>query len=259
MEKLIKNTNNKKALYSQKGIGIATFLGSPFASSVLIRHNYVQLGDERKGKIAILLGAAFTIAMFVTIFSIPESAIDKIPQQIIPSIYTVIVYFIVDKLQGERLKQFEEEGGIYMSNWKAAGIGIISLIIIFGGIMTYIFLDPETNAYENGIQQFTNNEESATKVYNQLNSKTSFELITEINSNSIPKWEQNIKLLDSLSTNLNLDREMISRNTKLKRYSEMRIEELGYLKQGILLNTIRTNFKIDSLNREMQKIINELN
>lgn len=259
METITKNTNNKKALYSQKGIGIATFLGSPLASSILINHNYVQLGDERKGKIAILLGTVFTIAMFVGIFSIPESTIDKIPQQIIPAIYTAIVYYIVEKLQGEHLKQFEEEGREYMSNWKAAGVGLICLILIFGGIMTYVFLDPVTKAYDNGIQQFVNNEESAAEVYNQLNSKNSLELITEINGNSIPKWEQNIKLLDSLTTNLNLDREMINRNTKLKKYSELRIEELGFLKQAILLNTMRYDFKMDSLNREMQKIIDELN
>ena len=259
METLIKDTNNEKALYSQKGIGIATFLGSPLASSILIRHNYVQLGDERKGKIAILLGVVFTVAMFVGIFSIPEATIAKIPQQIIPAIYTAIVYFIVEKFQGEHLKQFEAEGLKYMSNWKAAGIGIICLILIFGGIMAYVFLDPVNKAYDNGIQQFVNNEESAAKVYNQLDSNTSLELITEINGNSIPKWEQNIELLDSLSTNLNLDIEMINRNTKLKRYSELRIEELGYLKQAILLNTMRFDFKMDSLNREMQKIIDELN
>lgn len=87
-------------------------------------------------------------------------------------------------------------------------------------------------------------------------------MFTEINGNSIPKWEQNIELLDSLislNINLNLTTEMMNRNIKFKNYSELRVEELGFLKQAILWNTMNYDFKMDSLNREMQKIIDELN
>lgn len=247
------------SFYSQKGIGIATFLGTPLAASVLIKHNYDQLGDKGKGRIAIILGLIVTIAMFVGIFCVSESNLNRIPRQIIPAVYTLMVYLIVERFQGNYLKQFEKEGGRYLSNWRAAAVGLFCFLLIIGAILLSAFLDRTSNAYDEGMQQFIDNEESAAIVYGQLSSRTSLELINEINFNSIPKWEQNIKLLDSLSTKLDLDPILINRNIMLRKYSELRIQELGFLKQSIILNTNRYDLVIDSLNSEMQEIIEELN
>ena len=46
MEEPINNEKGIK-LYSKKGIGIATILGSPLAASILIRSNYIELGKKR--------------------------------------------------------------------------------------------------------------------------------------------------------------------------------------------------------------------
>lgn len=120
---------NKK-LYSQKAIGIATFFGGPMAAGYLVKKNYESFGQESHAKKAFFIGIISTLLLFAGVFSIPEHIIDKIPNAIIPAIYTGIIYLIVEKLQGQNLKEHLESGNLFHSTWKAVGIGIVNMIII---------------------------------------------------------------------------------------------------------------------------------
>ena len=98
---------NKK-LYSQRAIGIATYFGGPLAAGILIRKNFINLNKERQGLNALIIGIISTFILFAGIFSIPENIIDKIPNALIPLVYTGIIYLIVEAIQGKDLKEFKE-------------------------------------------------------------------------------------------------------------------------------------------------------
>jgi len=96
-------------LYSQKAIGIATFFGGPLAAGILVRRNYINLGKEVYGKHALSIGIISTFLLFVGIFSMPEHIMAKVPNTILPAIYTAIIYLVVEKLQGRELKEHKRK------------------------------------------------------------------------------------------------------------------------------------------------------
>lgn len=146
---------NKK-LYSQKAIGIATFFGGPMAAGYLVKKNYQSLGQESNGKKALLIGIVSTLLLFAGIFSIPESIIDKIPNAIIPAIYTGIIYLIVEKLQGQNFKEHLQDGREFYSVWRAAGIGAISMTILLLFIATTAFIATDLSETEPNVDAVTN-------------------------------------------------------------------------------------------------------
>jgi len=98
-----------KKLFTQKGISIATFLGGPLAAGYLVRQNFRALGKETEALISIILGILLTAATFIPLFMLPEDIVDKIPNQLIPAIYTLMIYGVVELVQGKDLKRYKEE------------------------------------------------------------------------------------------------------------------------------------------------------
>lgn len=139
------DTKNLK-LYSQKAIGLATFIGGPIAAGYLIRENYLSLDKPDEGKNALLISIVATVLLFTGIFMIPESIMDKVPNQIIPMIYTGIIYLIVEKIQGELLNKHKENEYAFYSRWNAAGIGLISLVILLSGIFGYLYFSLDADS-----------------------------------------------------------------------------------------------------------------
>lgn len=158
---LVEDNNTKDLkLYSQVAINLATFLGGPLAAGYLIRANYLSFNEPHKGRQALLIGIAATVVLFTTLFMIPEAIVDKIPIVVIPATYTVIIYFIVERIQGDRLNQHQEAEGEFYSRWKAAGVGLLSLIILLIGIFGYSYfaINAEYSEYDSKIAQLSKNE-----------------------------------------------------------------------------------------------------
>lgn len=131
---------NTYRLYSLTAINIATFFGGPLAAGILVRRNFINLGDEAAGKKALFIGIFSTLIIFTVIFSLPEEILDMIPNALIPMIYTFIIYLIVDKYMGKAIKEHKSNSHPFYSGWKAAGIGLISCIIIMAFIILYALL-----------------------------------------------------------------------------------------------------------------------
>lgn len=122
--------DEKIRLYSQKAITLSAFIGGPLAAGILIRRNSLNLKREKEGRMALAISIAFTILLSAGLISIPEDILDKIPSALIPGLYIGIIYLIVNKIHGPILIRHKEEEGLFYSNWKAAGIGAIALIIM---------------------------------------------------------------------------------------------------------------------------------
>jgi len=136
------NTTKNLTLYSQKAIGIATFIGGPMAAGYLIRKNYLALNESGKGKNALVIGIATTIALFFGIFLLPESIIERVPNLIVHLTYTAIILFIVGKIHGSILKAHKEHNNDFASVWKAVVIGFVSLFLLVVATFCYILLAP---------------------------------------------------------------------------------------------------------------------
>lgn len=147
---------DEKKIYTNKSISLATFLGGPIAAGFLIAKNFKVFGNDRAARKSISIGINSTFILFIGLFFLPEHIVDRIPQPIIPAAYTSIIYFIVEKLQGQKIKDFIEEGGKKASGWSAAGYGFLGLLIIamLTFILTFSTLSNElekVNGYEKNI------------------------------------------------------------------------------------------------------------
>ncbi|GAB4181100.1 MAG: hypothetical protein Kow00108_17700 [Calditrichia bacterium] len=248
-------------LYSQRSIAIATYFGGPLAAGILIRQNALNLKREKQALNSLLIGIVSTFLIFFGIFQIPEEIIDKIPNAIIPLIYTGIIYLIVEKIQGNDLKIHKKNNGDFYSAWRAVGIGTISMIIITGFIFGSIFLEQtnwDQDKYDSGLTKFINNEEIAMQVFEMLDKYPKQEIVSFIETKGIPKWEENIKILDELKKIENLPVEYQEQINLLSEYCELRIQSFKLMSKAISEESSSYDSKIIRLHARINEIINKL-
>ena len=190
-----------KELYTQRAIGIATFFGGPLAAGILVRRNFINLGNEQYGKHALSIGIISTILLFGGLFSIPEQVLDKIPSSILPAIYTIVIYLVVDKFQGKQLKEHKNINGAFYSAWKATGVGFVCMLLIIAGIFGYAYTlgdDFDTERYDKGLSEFFKNEEIALGLFKLDAESPKKEITSFIHRKGIPNWEKNLRILNDL-------------------------------------------------------------
>ncbi|MCU0378511.1 MAG: hypothetical protein MUC78_09660 [Bacteroidales bacterium] len=257
---------SSKKFYSQTAITIATYFGGPLAAGYLVKKNYDTLEQPENGKKALIIGIVSTILLFIGIFSIPEPIIDKIPNALIPLIYTGIIYWIVERIHGDILKTHKESGGEFYSGWKAAGIGAIAMVILIAGIFlsllitgdlsnTQLNFDSET--YDREIAKFTDNENNAIAVFNVIETQTSEYLINEFNK-ALVLWEENLAIVERLNGIENLPKELLDQNTKLLKYCELRIKHNELIVKAISEDTDKYVSEIEDTWSEIDQVLNDL-
>jgi len=257
-ESKTENKTKNIKLHSTKAISGATFLGGPLAAGYLISENFNALNKPDEGRKSLIIGIITTIVLFGGIFMIPEKLFDKIPSQMIPLIYTGIIWGIVEWKQGDILKNHKENGNSFFSGWRAAGIGFISLLILGVGIFGYAYMEsnnPAFEIYDNKIAEFSKNETESLTFYNNINTKTNFTLLSELDNKVIPKWEKNINIIKELNAIDGLPSRMLDQNKSLLKYSELRLETFLLIKKAISEDTDKYDSQLNMLN---QKIDNEL-
>lgn len=256
--------NNTKELkfYSQRAIGIATFIGGPLAAGYLVRENYRSLGDPDNARKALILGIIATLLLFLGLFSIPEAIMEKIPNQIFPIIYTAIIYLIVEKIHGPILKQHKEKENDFHSAWNAAGVGAISFVILVGGMFGFVYLSTDDALYERYDEEllvFTQNETETLKFYDNLDSKSDASLVQDLDNSVIPKWEENLAIIERTNAFENLPQGLVEQNEILKEYAELRMEAFKLMRKIIDEDTDAYNSKLDELHIQINVVIERLN
>lgn len=117
----------------------------------MISENFKAFDQREKGKQALLNGAIGTAFFFSALMAIPEKYMDLLPESvansIFPALYTAVGVWWMEKVQGQQIKNHLEEGGGTYSWRKAAGIGLIGMIItlafIFGQSFVVSSFSPE--------------------------------------------------------------------------------------------------------------------
>ncbi|HEX8041611.1 MAG TPA: hypothetical protein VF490_20830 [Chryseosolibacter sp.] len=139
----IETTSRK--IYPMKAIWVGTFLGGPLSAGYLIAENFKTLGHRNKVGPTWILAIAATISVFGGVFLIPDA--EKLPRQIVPLIYTAIVYAIVQQVQGQEIKAFMSGTGKAFSIWRALGLSLIWCVITLVPVFLSVLLtDPVITA-----------------------------------------------------------------------------------------------------------------
>jgi len=144
-------------IYRERAIWLGSFLGGPIVAGYFIAENFKVFKDYKKVKTTWIITIISTIIIFGGIFLIPENI--KIPNQIIPLIYTYIAYYIAKHYQEQKISEHIKNGGEFFSWWRTIGISIIGLLIIVGlAIGIYVFSDLATNSENTKKYGVMNNE-----------------------------------------------------------------------------------------------------
>lgn len=257
----INKTKNVK-LYSSKAISIATVFGGPIAASYLISENYKAIEKPDEGRTALLIGLIATLLLFGALFFIPEHIIDKVPNQIIPLIYTAIIWAIVEWKQGDILKAHEENENFFFSKWRAAGIGLIAMVILLIGIVGYTYLEannPSLDIYDTEMVKFSTNENESLAFYDHLNTESVDELIKELNKKTIPIWKENVNIIKKTNTLEDLPEEVLDQNRILLKYAELRIDAFQLFNKALKEDTDKYNLQIEQIHTKIELELAKLN
>ncbi|MCP9611115.1 hypothetical protein [Coprobacter tertius] len=115
---------SRKRVYTPNMIYVAAFIGGPFAGAYLMAENFSVFGRRRFAGITWI--ATF---IFITLFALEYSFMEKIPNFLIPVTYSTIYMFLAKCYQGEQIRECLETGGLKWSIWKVALVIIVSLIV----------------------------------------------------------------------------------------------------------------------------------
>ncbi|NQZ42837.1 MAG: hypothetical protein HRT65_00875 [Flavobacteriaceae bacterium] len=257
------NTTKDLKLYSTKAIGGATFLGGPLAAGYMIGENFKALEQPQAAKKSLWIGVLSTVILFGGIFMLPKAIVDRIPRQLIPLVYTAIIWGLVEWKQGQVLKDHQFFGNVFYSGWRAAGIGLLSLLCLAVFAFGYVFLlesdDPAYAEYDTKMAVYGKNEEESLAVFEGIEQKSNARIITELDLTSIPRWKENIALLKDLNSLEGMPSELLERNSIILAYSELRLQQCHLIKKIVSEDTNRYDHELELLNQRINTEVEKLN
>lgn len=256
------NANQSVLFYSANAIQLATFLGGPLIGGYLIRENYRTLGEEQKGKQALWWGMVATILVFGGLLALPSTISDRIPNYVLPALFAGVIRWIVEVKQGDVLREHKEENRKFYSNWRAAGLALISACITTLAVFITVFLwpnDPVYKAYQTQLDVFTQNEQETLVFYDDLYTKTRDELSRELNLFVLPKWEENLALMNQAGQMENFPADLQEHQQNLLKYSELRIEAFKLFQRAIEEDTEQYSEEIEKIHLEIDVVLEQLN
>ncbi len=258
----MENNNEEEVLklYSQKAIAIAAYFGGPLAAGVLIRRNCLNLGQARTAKYALLSGILSTFLLIGVLLIIPENIIDKIPNYLIPAVYTGIIYLIAGRIHGKEFEKYKGMKEYFYSQWKAAGVGVVSLLIIIAGGFGYIFLSPDdlnTADYNYGITQIQENEETALVLFDLLETEDFQEAADFISETGIPLWQKNLSIIEELDFIEGLTDEYVMQNQILREYCNLQIKSYTLIRKSIVEDTDLYDIELELINNRIDELFEQ--
>ena len=125
-------------LYKDRAIFIGAFIGGPLVAGYLAAENFKLLVQPQKVRMAWIIAVSATIVIFGSLFVIPNR--EKIPNFLIPLVYSSIAQYIVQKYQGAAIKEHLDLGGPTFSNGRAVGIGLVGMAVLIAIIFAVLVL-----------------------------------------------------------------------------------------------------------------------
>ena len=129
-------------LFTEKGTAVASFIGGPLAGTYLIARNSRTLGKEDAARLTLIVGGAFTVALFTTLALLPLSVVERIPYHFIPLAYGIVGYLVVKSVQQQDIDVHLQAGGKKGSWQVIVGSGLGSLALSLGYFFALVMLIP---------------------------------------------------------------------------------------------------------------------
>ena len=132
---------DKIRIFNLKQIETACVIGSPVVAGILIFYNYKHFGERKKGIEWFFIGILWTLALVGLAVLVPENLV-KSMQFLIPAVNGLILYPVINRLQGDRIKKHFDNNGNKGSNWLVAGLTIIVAALILTPILLLDRISP---------------------------------------------------------------------------------------------------------------------
>lgn len=245
-------------LYSDKSITFATFLGGPLGGGYMISENFKALGKEDQARWALILAVSLSLAIIMLLLLLPGDIVESMPRQLFPIAYTAVAYLVVNKHQQKAISHHREAGFPFYSGWRAAGIGLISGLIFLGAIFGLYYFTPEWESaayYDSQLEQFERNEQTSLLFYDHLDANTDAMLLQELDEVCIPKWEENIAIMEELIAIESTPGEFKVQNNFLLEYSQLRLAIFQTFKKAISDQSTNYDNKLDELHIRLDRLL----
>lgn len=133
MEQSLETKSILPKVYSEKALSLGTLLGGPLTAGYIFAENYKAFNEQGKAKKSWILSFLASVLIFGGVALVPDNV--KMPNQLIPFVYTLIASLLFQRLQGQRVKAHLQAKGTLFSLWRAAAVGLIGIVITLLAIL----------------------------------------------------------------------------------------------------------------------------
>lgn len=226
------------SLYSLRSIGWGTFLGGPLATGLMMRRNFINLGQAEKGRWSLVISSLVTVVLFGGLCLIPDEVMSKVPNSLLPGIYTALALYIATHYQGPFIRG---ESPRFYSGWKTFGVGLLGMCVSLAVALTFLMpaIYRQQKVIEKGFGVIEVQEERALKLYEVLDSGRSDEVVKFIDENGLPAWKACLEELDRMDGALDE-----KSSARFRQYLEYRIRAFELYREAAVGDG---NFETDAI------------
>jgi len=141
-------------------------------------------------------------------------------------------------------------------------IGFLFLLLMTSlVVVSAIFVESRSfdhAGYNQGIADFTENENIALRIYDQMNNEEFDRVPQQIMETGIPYWLRNIEILTELNAMDQLPEELKAQNQILMDYCQLRIKAYVLIRKALIEKTSRYEAQLKKVHQEIEDKMEEM-
>lgn len=118
-----------KKLYTEKQVSASAFFGGPLPAGILIYKNLIRLEKEKQAYIVLATTLILCAGLLFAIIATPENILNKIPNQLFPTIWGLLVLAIYHFQFAHLAKETLKSKQARESNWNVTGVTVFGTIV----------------------------------------------------------------------------------------------------------------------------------
>ena len=139
-----------------------------------------------------------------------------------------------------------------------AAIALAAVFVIAAAGWVYTNTTDNWGIYDRLMTKFSENETSAQNIYQKAETTELDSVLLNLKNKGILNWEKNIKIVDEVAL-LSLPEKIKIRNTKIKKYAQLRLEYARYVYQEVAQNKELFTAERTKITAQIDAILEDLN
>lgn len=214
--------------YKANIIYVMTVLFGACAGGLMMGINFFHMGKKGAGWSSIILSVLVMTLVMLALILAPAHVCDAIPKLVIPLIFGVVTYLIVDRTQQRKLQEVAEKEGAFYSNWKSLGTGLI------GGVasvaIVFAIVGVQAMSEQKKWDEIAQYENEALKLYTMIDQKALDEELGKFIENiGLADWDKFLGVVAELESRMGITKEELAQMRLLKDYGALRKVEYQYI------------------------------